>query len=178
MSSPEELILANLSLVGIIARSRIRRLGRKVDLGDLISLGFIGLVDAAHRFNPDRGYRFNTFASWRIHGAISDGLREPGKRRGRNIQLDQSIDVDCFPSAECFRPEAPLVESEVKVAVRKAIGLLTAREKSIIELYHFENIGMREIAKRYGVSASAISFAHKRALGKLRLRLRDFEHCL
>lgn len=49
-----------------------------VDADDLIAYGLRGLTEAAQRFDPTRGASFNTFAYYRIRGAVYDGLREIG----------------------------------------------------------------------------------------------------
>ncbi|MCA9529785.1 MAG: sigma-70 family RNA polymerase sigma factor, partial [Myxococcales bacterium] len=45
------------------------------DREELEALGFKGLVEARSRFDPTRGVQFNTFAYYRIRGAIMDGVR-------------------------------------------------------------------------------------------------------
>ncbi len=51
-----------------------RRLPVKQDLDDLIGYGMIGLVEAAKKFQPNRGVEFTTFAYPRVNGAIYDGV--------------------------------------------------------------------------------------------------------
>jgi RNA polymerase sigma factor FliA len=63
------------SCVEKVARRLARRLPRHVDLDDLVSAGMIGLIEAADRFDPDRGERFESFAEFRIRGAMLDDLR-------------------------------------------------------------------------------------------------------
>jgi RNA polymerase sigma factor for flagellar operon FliA len=53
-----------------------------IDLGDLIQDGVLGLIDAAHRFDEDRGIKFETFAERRVRGAIIDALRRDAWPRG------------------------------------------------------------------------------------------------
>lgn len=62
-------------LVEKVARRMARRLPTHVELDDLISTGMLGLLDAADRFDPARGERFEAFAEFRIRGAMLDGLR-------------------------------------------------------------------------------------------------------
>ncbi|MFP4029655.1 MAG: RNA polymerase sigma factor RpoD/SigA [Candidatus Brocadiia bacterium] len=63
----EELIVRNLRLVVSIAK---RFQGRGVPLVDLIEEGNIGLMRAIERFDPDRGNRFSTFATWWIERSV------------------------------------------------------------------------------------------------------------
>ena len=46
-----------------------------IELDELIALANAGLAEAAARYEPDRGAAFTTFAWYRVHGAILDGLR-------------------------------------------------------------------------------------------------------
>lgn len=47
-----------------------------MDYEDLISFGILGLLDAIERFEPERGFSFQTFAVPRIRGAVLDELRK------------------------------------------------------------------------------------------------------
>jgi RNA polymerase sigma factor for flagellar operon FliA len=51
-------------------------LPKNVNRDELKSLGFLGLVDALTKFDPSRDLKFDTYASFRIRGAILDGLRK------------------------------------------------------------------------------------------------------
>lgn len=46
-----------------------------IELEELIAMANAGLAEAAARYEPDRGAAFTTFAWYRVHGAILDGLR-------------------------------------------------------------------------------------------------------
>jgi RNA polymerase primary sigma factor len=72
----DRMIQANLRLVVSIAQEY-------VDLGlplpDLISEGNIGLMHAVERFDPERGAKFSTYASWWIKQAIKHALANQSK---------------------------------------------------------------------------------------------------
>src|SRR5947207_7660889 len=72
----EELIIENLQLVKFLAQRFSSRLPVSVEVDDLISAGVMGLMDAADKFQPERGIKFSTYARQRISGAILDYLRE------------------------------------------------------------------------------------------------------
>ena len=71
----QRLIQANLRFVILVAK-RYRKRG--VPLDDLINEGNIGLIQAAERFDPERGIRFVSYAIWWIRQAILKAIHENG----------------------------------------------------------------------------------------------------
>ncbi|MEH0167837.1 sigma-70 family RNA polymerase sigma factor [Roseateles microcysteis] len=78
--SPAEraaLVDAYTSLVRrLAAKCYARRGGTELEFADLVQLGMVGLLEAIDRYSPDRGARFETFATYRVEGAILNGLPE------------------------------------------------------------------------------------------------------
>ncbi|GEB30923.1 MULTISPECIES: FliA/WhiG family RNA polymerase sigma factor [Brevibacillus] len=71
-----DLITKFLPLVDKVANRLAINLPANVDKDDLISYGRFGLLDALAKFDHTRGLQFETYAMWRIRGAMIDGLRE------------------------------------------------------------------------------------------------------
>lgn len=71
----EKLIMEYLPLVKYVVGRMAVTLPPTVDSDDLMGYGVMGLIAAIERFNPDRGFKFETFAVSRIRGAIIDELR-------------------------------------------------------------------------------------------------------
>lgn len=80
------LVRANLRLVPAIARFMSRR-GQHGILADLMQEAVLGLLGAALAFDPERGYRFGTHATWRVRKAVSRYL----ERSGRVVRLPAPV---------------------------------------------------------------------------------------
>ena len=81
----EQLLARHLPLVHHIARKVLAALPGQAELGDLVSAGAIGLMNAIESFDESRGLAFSTYAAPRIRGAILDDLRrwDPAPRSVR-----------------------------------------------------------------------------------------------
>ena len=71
------LIAANLRLVINIAKKYIYR--KSLTFSDLIQEGNIGLINALETFDYSKGFKFSTYATWRIRSAISRAISNKGK---------------------------------------------------------------------------------------------------
>lgn len=91
----ESLILHYSPLVKFVAGRVAVGLPRSVDQNDLASYGVFGLIDAIDKFEPERGFKFETYAINRIKGAILDELRSldwvPRSVRAKAREIERSI---------------------------------------------------------------------------------------
>lgn len=71
----DQLLLHYSPLVKYVAGRVAVGLPQNVEHADLVSYGIFGLIDAVEKFDPERGYKFETYAIARIKGAILDELR-------------------------------------------------------------------------------------------------------
>lgn len=74
-SGSSDVLVQFAPLVRRLAAQLMAKLPASVDQDDLIQVGMLGLLDAAARYQDDRGAKFETYASQRIRGAMLDELR-------------------------------------------------------------------------------------------------------
>ncbi|WP_375163085.1 FliA/WhiG family RNA polymerase sigma factor [Paenibacillus sp. SC116] len=75
VDAKKQLIELYLPIVDFVSNRMAAGLPRSVSKDDLASNGVMGLIDAIEKFDYSRGLQFETYASWRVRGAILDGLR-------------------------------------------------------------------------------------------------------
>jgi RNA polymerase sigma factor for flagellar operon FliA len=89
----EKLIVLNAPLVKFVAGRLHMHIGQHVEYDDLIGYGVFGLIDAIDKFDYTKEIKFETYASWRIRGAIIDHIRRldwvPRTLRQKNKQMEQ-----------------------------------------------------------------------------------------
>ena len=76
LQARDDLVMRHVPLVKTLAQRLAQRLPSQVELSDLISVGVLGLIDAAGRYKPTLGVPFDAFARRRVQGAMLDSLRE------------------------------------------------------------------------------------------------------
>ncbi|ALS21660.1 MULTISPECIES: FliA/WhiG family RNA polymerase sigma factor [Paenibacillus] len=97
LEAKKALIETYLPLVDYVSSRLSIGLPKNVSKEDLSSFGVMGLIDAIEKFDYQRGLQFETYASWRIRGAIIDGLRQgdwvPRSVREKAKKIEEAYQV-------------------------------------------------------------------------------------
>ena len=170
------LVRSNLRFVVSVAK-RYQNLG--VPLPDLIAEGNVGLVRAAHLFDPERGVRFISYAVWWIRQAILRTLDEQTRTSRRTTPLEAPLFEDDEPSrsdtlqdALAADPMERTLDALLSAELRRAMASLDPREARVLRLYYgldgSQPLTLEEIASVFGLSRERVRQIKERALGRLR----------
>lgn len=152
--SRNELVERNLRLVLDLAkRSRPRD---EHDLFDRIQAGASGLIRAVDKFDPDRGFRLSTYATWWIKQAIT---RERTKREDapEGVQL---VSLDAPAKAESATTLGELLEDDHAADPEAEAERMDLREQIQQHLANLEPPMRRAVRLRYGLDTGAPETIH------------------
>ena len=134
-----ELINKNMSIVKKIAYYYLGRVHQVVEIEDLLQIGMVGLIEAAHNYQPHEGVVFENYARLRVKGAIIDFLRKSSNLCRGTIKRKQDFDK-ASRKLEIEHKRLPQVEevaSELKIEVSELMSwkhdFAASRHQSIEE---------------------------------------------
>lgn len=194
----EKLINSNLRLVVKIA-FRYRRYG---GVEDLIEEGNLGLMEAVAHFEPEKGYRFSTYATWWIEAYVKKAVHRRGVVNSANrfpdsnnpdiqylgeISEKGSSPLEFMADENAENPEyTAMIRIDTKIvsnAVRKEIRKLGLDERDTLKR-RFLDRGL-EKARSHRELIEFISFSHetirkteKVAIRKLRKKLKGINYAM
>lgn len=156
-----ELIINYMPLANKLAWKKWKKTPKYVDIEELQSAAYMGLIDAAKKFQEERKVSFGAYARTRIQGAICDYLRELSWGRKKtslvSVSLDAPVDDSKGQSFADFIEEKQRKESETAEFFEEVTKSLPAIGSQILLLYYVNQLSLKEISNVIGVGESRVS---------------------
>lgn len=167
----QKLVLDNQKLVYHV----IKRLNLYNKLEDYFDIGLIGLCKAAQTFKPENGSRFSTYACVCIRNDILMEIRNENRQCDAYaisfssiISSSKDNDLSLEDILSDYELENDILNREELISLITSIEKLNEEDKTIINLYFYQNKTQKQIAQILNMSQAQASRRIQRALNNLR----------
>lgn len=179
---------AHLDMAKNIARSLARRYGSLLSQDDIDGLAYLGLCEAAARYDATRDEVFIAFAAARVRGAVIDAVRKHGvdsrvahKRKREESALNRTLGkvirqvdeaappVDELPSGDS--PERRVGEREQLDQLAAARAELADVEAKVLAMRYELGMSVAAIASELRITEHRVQTLHARSLEQLRKKV-------
>lgn len=164
-------------LVRSIAWQVHRTAPASVEIDDLVAFGFLGLIQAAERFDPDHGAQFSTFAYPRIRGAMLNGMAKMSSHSARERPPEdpppeggEPLAAGRVPGIRSMEPVSPVAQlsaAEARARLAMLVGEMPDQMRELIRLVYVAGMTLKDAGEQLSLSKSWTSRVHARALDHL-----------
>jgi RNA polymerase sigma-70 factor, ECF subfamily len=141
-----------------------RILNDRAEAEDVTQEVFLEIYRKAHLYSPARG----SFKVWLLQYVYHRTLRRKAVLRRRAAYVGQALDAIDEPASE---PRFGLTPDECRWVLRSLLAQLPTRQRTTLELTCFEDLPLRDVAERLGVSLGRTRHYYYRGLARL-------QHCV
>lgn len=126
----DKLLTSNMRFVVNVAK---KYQNRGLDLEDLISEGYVGLIEAVHKFDVNRGYHFISYAVWWIRQSILKAISE--KSRGIRLPMNKTNELSQIEKAQkAIRREGSKSEDEELAEIASMLGMTKFHVREMMDI--------------------------------------------
>jgi RNA polymerase sporulation-specific sigma factor len=150
---------------------------REAIVMDMIQEGTVGLIEAVERYDPGRGVRFSTFATYRIRGRILNALhRERPLVSPDGIGAEDPSLIERVPDLGAAERLAGVEDALLVEQIVAVIDRLPRREQRIVRAMISRQEEPRRIADELRISLSHLYRLQKQAVHRIQAHLMPAPH--
>jgi RNA polymerase sporulation-specific sigma factor len=151
----------------------------KYDYEELFQEGYVGLMKAIKDFDESKGYKFITYAHFRIKASILNFMRDDGwyiartaHERNRKSYPPETLDICLTDRGTTLKERLPYEEKGYNnVDLRIILHNLPLKLRKILVLRYIKGLKIKEVEKILGISHATIINRQKEGLERLRKEL-------
>lgn len=153
-----------------IAAQKLRAWGMYMPEDELRSLVGLALCEAASRYDPARGAKFQTFAYYHLLGTLTDAIEKSARQQAlaKNENLASKAAEEIVILQQEQSPETIYVQTEALEKIGQLSSTLEPIERKVIQKYFMEDAPVRRIAQELNCCHSHVSRVKNRAVKTMR----------
>ncbi len=182
----DELVARYADLVRILAAKAYRhRFSEELEYGDYVQFGMVGLLEAIHRFKPEHGAKFETFATHRVLGAILNGVERLSEKQQQiavrsrvRAERTQSLTQHAAGQEQGLDPLQRLADLAVGLALGVILdncGLYLDGEPASGDT-PYERAALAELRQRLAMLVGRLPATEKRVIRGHYFQQQQFDH--
>ncbi len=144
---------------------------REAIVMDMIQEGTVGLIEAVERYDPDRGVRFSTFATYRIRGRILNALHRERSRASAAGEGEDEVLIERVPDLGAADRLAGVEDALLVEQIVAVIERLPDREQRIVRAMIAKEEEPKRIADELRISLSHLYRLQKQAVHRIQASL-------
>lgn len=194
----ERLVVENLALAGWVVKGMYKGwIARRLSWDDAVSAATLGLVEAARRYDPERGTRFATFAVWYCRSRVQDAAAaggvvsvpriDRGARRREETATRAALATarhrplaadweESMPHADASAVRDAEAAAHAAARVGPLLRRLDARSREVV-LARLSGETLADVGRRLGVTRERVRQIQAKAMRRLRALAAQGDRC-
>ena len=142
---------------------------------DLFQEGVVGLVEAVERFEPERGFKFSTYATFRIRGRALTYLQKSSRHNQPLSEMDKLALFTTGKEKFLKDPDDVAQDAFLLERIHYCIQELPSKERRAFEAVVINERPPKEVSRELGISRSYLSRLLKKSWRRIKLMIEELE---
>jgi RNA polymerase sporulation-specific sigma factor len=152
----------------------LQKLYYYTDIEDFIQCGYFAMLDSIDSYQPEKGYKFNTYLKYTYQNSIREEIT--GKRTNKLLPPTSSLNkpvnednvelMELLPDVEVEFTES-LEREELKTVVNAAVKSLEPLQADVIHRHYYQDKSVSQIGIELNMNTSEVISIKRKALNKL-----------